>query len=129
MHLRKKHSMLSQKDSYRLMRWLDEHKEDAVATTDGRLAQRLSKDLGMTVTLSNIGNARRALGLGKQEKTGLKGPRDFSKRHETARDVRFGLMTKALEHIYTTLGEQSPHMVALKHLQDQAERKTNGKDE
>jgi hypothetical protein len=58
-----KNNLLTQADSYRLHRWIDEHRPDAAKLTAQALANKIAEDTGLKVTAYNAQSARLALGI------------------------------------------------------------------
>lgn len=58
-----KSNLLTQADSYRLYRWIDEHRPDAARLTAEQLAEMATRDIGIKITPYNAQSARLALGI------------------------------------------------------------------
>lgn len=64
-HVKRRNNALTQHEAARLMGWLESNRQKAATDTARKLADLASMALGITITESNVGSARRALGITK----------------------------------------------------------------
>lgn len=63
----RRNNLLTQPQAVKLYRWLEDHRQFAAGTTAREVAQAAAEELRFGITESNVGTARRALGIHKPE--------------------------------------------------------------
>ena len=64
--MKRKPTGLKQIEKYTLMRWIDEHREQVMATDDAAMAEHLADVLELPhLTCNHVAGARRSLGMAK----------------------------------------------------------------
>lgn len=95
----RKMNILSNTDNYRLTRFIEINQENFKGKTQQRIADEANKELGLTVTTSNICGVAKTLGisLGIGHSVSGKVPSDINR-----------TLARALSDLYKRLGEEVP---------------------
>lgn len=97
----KKINVLSNKDKYRLYKWVEENKDSLTSFTRDQIALKASKNLGVIITRGNIDGAVSVIGVQTKRAMGVKGRLESN----VGKNV---LIAKALQDLYILTGNEPP---------------------